>query len=151
MNLDALLRAAQILRAQPAYAMPVARLHACLREELGDDAGTCGQMLAALKKRPHSFMILDEPRFLEDHAYMQLGDAALGACSRVALTEVSDPADALGLAGATLGELWPASVGDPVLKEMLMEAARELDAVSALVASAPARPTTLPPGPRRAP
>ncbi|MGQ0561951.1 MAG: hypothetical protein ACT443_08775 [Gemmatimonadota bacterium] len=146
MKLDTLLRAAQILRSQPAYAMPLARLHARLAEEFGGEAGSYARMYQELKKRPQSFMVLDSPRLVEDDRYDDLLEGTgLGACTRVALAEAieEEAPGALNMAGATLAELWPKTEADPVLREYLAQAMRELEAISAAAADgAPAHPTT---------
>jgi hypothetical protein len=132
MNLDTLVRAAQILRAQPACTMPLARLHACLTEEIGSDAGTYAHVHAELKKRPQSFMVLEPPKLIEDDSYESaLERAGLGACTWIALVEApsDEEEDMLGLAGATLSELWAQTDSDPALREYLVHAARQLEAV----------------------
>jgi hypothetical protein len=133
MKLDALLRVAQILRSQPAYTMPLARLHRCLAEELGTDAGTYAQMYQELKKRPHSFMVLDSPRLLDHEAYgALLEEAGLGACTRIALADLGageDLTSAISIAGATLSELWLRAETDPVLREYLVQAATEMERI----------------------
>lgn len=156
MKLDALLRAAQILRAQPAYTMPLAKLHARLAEELGSGAGTYAQMYRQLKNRPESFMLVDSPRLLSGPQVWPsearadydaaLEDVGLGACVRVALTEfsVEETPGAIGLAATTMNELWLAGEADPVIREYVLRASRELEEISsALSAAASAeRPTT---------
>jgi hypothetical protein len=145
MKLEAILRAAQILRAQPAYAMPLAKLHARLAEELGTDAGTYAQVYLQLKNRPQSFMVVDSPRLLAGTEYWpaQVRDeydavlevAGLGACVRVALTEVVEDArsGAVALAGATMTELWNAAEHDSVMREYVTRATRELEEISSLL------------------
>ena len=133
MKLDALLRAAQILRSQPAGTMPLSRLHKCLAEEIGPDAGTYAQIYLELKKRPQSFMVLDSPRLLEHDAYGSvLEDAGLGACTRIALAELGagDDGSAISIASATLSELWTRADADPVLRDYLVQAANEMDRIS---------------------
>jgi hypothetical protein len=147
MKVEAILRAARILRAQPAYAMPLAKLHARLAEELGTDAGTYAQIYLQLKNRPQSFLVVDSPRLLEGTDYWpaQVRDeydaalevAGLGACVRVALTEVAAEdaqPGAIALAGATMTELWQAGEYDPVMREYVARAARELEEISSLLA-----------------
>lgn len=134
MKLDTLLRVAQILRSQPAYTMPLSRLHKCLAEELGPEAGTYAQMYHELKKRPQSFMVLDSPRLLDHEAYGGLfDDAGLGACTRIALAELGagdDLTSAVSIASATLSELWTRADTDPVLRDYLVQAAREMERIS---------------------
>ena len=157
MKLDTLLRAAQILRLQPSYAMPLARLHSCLAEELGGDAGTYGEVYRELKKRPQSFIVLDAPRLLTAGGYHELGDEALpAACARVSLTEFADddpPTDALGLAAATVSELWQRTTTDSVLRDHVAGVAEELEAIIAQAewAREAAPPTILPRGPHHEP
>lgn len=158
MKLEAILRAAQILRAQPTYAMPLAKLHARLAEELGTDAGTYAQIYLQLKNRPQSFMVVDSPRLLDgtDHWPIQVREeydvalevAGLGACVRVALTEVAvedAQPGAIALAGATMTELWNAGEHDPVMREYVTRATRELEEISSLLwADAEAELPTIP-------
>lgn len=158
MKLVAVLRAAQILRAQPAYTMPLAKLHARLAEELGPDAGTYAQVYLQLKNRPHSFMLVDSPRLLEGGSWpaevredygAALEGTGLGACVRVALTEFpgeETQPDAIAVAAATMNELRMAAGDDPVIREYVARAARELEEISAqLAADAGAGPPTTPP------
>lgn len=155
MKLDALVRAAQILRSQPGYVMPLAKLHACLAAELGGDAGTYGDVYRELKKRPHSFMVLDGPRLLIDAECNELLEGAgLGTCARVSLADGGldgAPADALGLATATLGELWQRAGADAVLYDYLSRAAEELEEITSLVtrATLTAHPTIHPRDPHQ--
>src|SRR5688500_10530258 len=106
MKLNALVRVAQILRSQPAYTMPLPRLHKCLAEELGTEAGTYAQMYHELKKRPYSLMVLDAQRLLDHDDYgAVVEDSGLGACTRIALAELGtddDGSSALSLACITL-------------------------------------------------
>lgn len=161
MKLEAILRAAQILRAQPAYAMPLVKLHARLAEELGTDAGTYAQIYLQLKKRPQSFMVVDSPRLLDGTDYWPaqvrgeyaavLEGAGLGACVRVALTEVAvedAQSGAIALAGTTMTELWNAGEHDPVVREYVARATRELEEISSLLSqdAEAERPTIPPPG-----
>ena len=131
MNLDALLRAAQILRSQPARTMPLGRLHACLADELGNDAGTYAHIQAELKKRPQSFMVLEVPRLTADDAYESvLEGAGVSGCTWVTLAEgPGEDLDALGVATATLTELWTRIEADPTLREYLLHAAQQLEAL----------------------
>ena len=131
MNLDALLRAAQILGSQPARTMPLARLHACLTRELGNDAGTYAHIHAELKKRPQSFMVLEAPRLTADDAYESvLEGAGVSGCTWVTLAEgPGEDLDALGVATATLTELWTRIEADPTLREYLLHAAQQLEAL----------------------
>ncbi|MGQ0813681.1 MAG: hypothetical protein ACT4O1_04375 [Gemmatimonadota bacterium] len=155
MNLNALLRAAQILQSQPTYTMTLTRLHACLAEEIGSEAGSYAQMYLELKKRPRSFMVIDAPRLIDSEEYEQLLEGAgLGPCTRVGLAEVGaepDRSGALGLAGSTLTELWQKTEGDPELRAYLSHAASELERISSQLSAdaGAARPTTHAPGPRR--
>ena len=113
--------------------MPLARLHACLTEEIGDNVGTCDQVRADLKKRPGSFVVAEAPGLVEDETYAPLlENAGLSKCTWVSLTEASAPdfEDPLGMAGATLSELWTRTESDPALREYLVHAARQLEALS---------------------
>lgn len=162
MKLDALLRAAQILRSQPAYAMPLVKLHARLVEELGPDLGSYADVYQQLKNRPQSFLVIDSPKLLPDNtawprqvreAYdVALDGAGLGAYVRVALTELpaeTGQEDALAVAGATLGDLWTVFAKDATLRELITRAAQQLEEISALLSSdaGEERPTTPPPDP----
>ena len=131
MNLDALLRAAQILRDRPACTMPLAKLHASLSGELGRDAGTYAQMHAELKKRPQSFMVLESPPLIDDADYESLlMEAGVGGCTWVTLAEgPGEDLDALGVATATLTELWSRTDADPSLREYLLHAAQQLESL----------------------
>jgi hypothetical protein len=158
MKIDTLLRAAQILRTQPARSMALVKLHSRLTDELGTDAGTYAQLYAELKKRPESFLLLDMPRLLDgaqrwpkqvrEEYGSVLEGAGLGACVRVALNELphSEVDDALSLASSTVSELWAGLETDATLREYLQRAADQLEEISALLnASEAERPTTHPP------
>lgn len=140
MKLDVLVRAAQILRSQPGYVMPLSRLHACLSAELGADIGSYGDVYRELKRRPHSFMVHDGPHLLADAACDGLlAGVGLGACARVSLADGGldgPPADAFGLATATLSELWQRAAPDVVLHDCLARAAEELEEITSLVRQA---------------
>lgn len=126
MKLDTLLRAAQILSGQPAGTMPLATLHACLADEIGPEAGTYAQMHAELKKRPQSFMVLEAPNLVEDDAY-----ASLTGFTWVTLAENAvDSRDALAMAGTTLTDLWARTEMDPALRELLLDGARQIEALA---------------------
>lgn len=138
MKLDALLRAAQILRKQPYYAMPLSRLHACLTDELGNNAGTYGEVYQELKKRPQSFMVLEPDPALEP---------GLGSYVHVTLIEETvpeDPCDVLSVAAATLNELWQRARADNVIQDYLAQATDQLAQMNSLITPAceAARPTT---------
>ena len=159
MKIEAVLRAAQILRTQPAYTMSLNQLHARLQSELGADAGTYGQFYLHLKNRPQSFTIIDAPQLLRgsdiwpaqvrEEYDSVLENAGLGTCIRVALTEVAieeAQPGAIALASKTIGELWGAAQQDSVLCEFLAHASRQIEEISSLLADAEAtRPTTPPP------
>src|SRR5687767_6702537 len=134
MKLNALVRVAQILRSQPAYTMPLPRLHKCLAEELGTEAGSYAQMYHELKKRPYSFMVFDSPRLFDHDDYGSvLEDSGLGVCTRVALAELGTDdggSSALSLACITLTELWARADTDPLLREYLTQAASEMERLS---------------------
>lgn len=159
MNLDTLLCAVRILRAQPACTLPLVRLHALLRKERGPAAGSYAQLYHQLKTRPQSFMLFDSPRLLDtahtwpaevrEHYDSAFERAGLGACVRVALTEPPDPSDgALALAGHTVSELWRCAGHDALLRDLLVRAARQLEEISAQLQAGAAteRPTTPAPG-----
>jgi hypothetical protein len=154
MKLEVLLRAAEILRSQPAYTMSLAKLHAQLVEDLGAGASTYAQTYADLKNRPQSFMLLDTPKLLDSadswpaqvrEQYDEaLNTAGLGACVRVMLAEQTNEVsnDVLALANATLAELSRCS--DPIMLEHLARATEAIEEISA----AAELPTTHPRGPR---
>lgn len=138
MKLDALLRAAKILRTQPCYAMPLARLHACLTDELGSGAGTYGDVYRELKKRPESFMVLEPDPVLEP---------GLGSYVHVTLIEdtvADDPCDVVAMATATLNELWQRASADNVIQDYLAHATDQLAQLNSLITPAgeAERPTT---------
>jgi hypothetical protein len=160
MNVEAIVRAAQILRSQPAYTMPLQALHARLERELGPDAGSYAQIYLQLKRLPHSFLMIDSPQLLQgadvwpaqvrEEYGSALEGAGLGSCVRVALADVSveEHAGAIGLASTTVSELWAVAEGDPVLRAFLTDAAHQLEELSSLLADGePAHPTTPPPDP----
>lgn len=143
MTLDALLRAASILRAQPSYAMPLSRLHACLTDELGSDAGTYGEIYHQLKKRPQSFMVLEPDPVLEP---------GLGSYVHVTLIEdtlIDESPDVMGMAATTLNELWQRASSDNVIQDCLARATDQLVQLNSLITPAgeAERPTTRAPDP----
>jgi hypothetical protein len=162
MNIEAVLRAARILRGEPAYTMPLSTLHERLRKELGAEAGTYAQIYLQLKNLPQSFLMIDAPQLLHgtevwpaqvrEEYNSALGGVGLGACVRVALTEaLAEEAHpgAVGLASKTVSELWAAAENDGVLLEYLSRAAHQLEEISSLLAAdaEAARTTTPPPDP----
>jgi len=167
MKLHVLVRAAQILRAQPAYSLSLVRLHARLSDELGAQAGSYAALHAELKKRPESFVVIDSPRVLAEGAGRwpkqlreQYDDAfsgaGLGACVRVSLAEPPNEnpdADALRLAGRTVSELWSAASSDAMLCDYLTRASQQLEEISSLLSpdAVAELPTTHPHDPRREP
>jgi hypothetical protein len=133
MKLNALVRVAQILRSQPAYTMPLSRLHTCLAEELGTEAGTYAQMVHELKKRPHSFMVHESPRLLDHDDYASaIESMGLETGTRVSLAELGDDDaySALSMACITLSELWARADADPLLREYLAQATSEMERLS---------------------
>lgn len=145
MNLDTLLRAAQILRAQPACTMSLLELHARLRTELGAAAGTYAQLQRELKRRPQSFLLFDSPRLTdatrgwpahvrEDYD-RALENSGLADGLRVALTELpmQTPDGPLGMAGNTVGELWRCAEQDAIMRQFLDSAASKLEEISSLL------------------
>lgn len=143
MRLDALLRAADILRAQPCYAMPLAKLHACLTDELGPGTGSYADIYLALKKRPQSFMVLEPDPVLEP---------GLGNYVHVTLIEDVPPAESglMGLAAETISDLWQRGAADPVLHDYLARASTEIGRITSTITpdDAAAHPTTHPRDPR---
>lgn len=142
--------------------MALNKLYARLAEELGADAGSYADVYHQLKNRPQSFMLIDSPKLLPDTSAwprqvreeydVALRNAGMGACVRVALTEVpsaSGPADALALAGATLNDLWTAVARDPAMRDFVTRAAKQLEEI--IAATAPdvevKHPTIRPPDP----
>ena len=162
MNVESVLRAAQILRMQPACTMSVRSLHARLQGELGPDAGSYAQVYHRLKNLPHSFVVIDAPQFLpgadiwpaqlREEYNSALEGAGLGSCARVALAEVTPDelrGGALGLASRTVAELWSIAQGDPVLREYLSAVAQQLEEISATLSDdEAAHPTIHPRDPR---
>lgn len=157
MKIDAILRAAQILRAQPTFAMPLGELHSRMLAELGRDAGSYAEFCALLKKRPASFIIIDSPRLADaDSAWPRqvreryrsaLAETDLGVFARVALAELPGASveDVLAMAGRTINGLWQATSDDPILRAALARASYQLDELSAQLAdAAAAHPTTRP-------
>lgn len=156
MTIRALLRAAQILRAQPGYSMPVVKLHARLVHELGSEVGSYAELYRLLKNRPEDFMLLDTPRVLPDASGWPqqvreeyenaLETAGLGACVRVALTEMAeadDESSPFALAGRTLSNMWPAAHNDDALRQFLSTAAEQLAEIGEVMSRDEAgRPTT---------
>ena len=162
MIIDAVLRAAGILRSQPGYTMPLARLHAQLVSELGPDAaGSYGQIYQQLRKRGDSFLLFDTPRFLGSaenwpgrvrEAYEEaLDQAGLGSCVRVTLTEVppsAETAELITALNSTMSLLANSCVGDEALEEYVELGTQHVAALTrALSLAEIARPTTLPPDP----
>lgn len=155
MSLDALLSAARILRSQPGYAMPLARLHAQLVRELGPHAGSYAQIYQALKKRTDSFVMVDAPRILGADGWpggvreaydAALEGAGLGCCVRVMLTETPRPeetADLLAALSATLAELTVAAAGDDALAGFVECAAHQVAEIGSVTrGGAAVHPTT---------
>jgi hypothetical protein len=157
MKLDALLRAAQMLRAQPAHTMPLVTLHARLYNELGAGVGTYAEVYQQLKNRPQSFSVIDSPRLLDatdswpQHVREEYGPAletvGIGSCMRVTLTEPTGDganADAIAMAGETISGLWRAAEGDAELRDYLARATDALEAIAFTLQDAAAAPTTTP-------
>lgn len=159
MIIDAVLRAAGILRAQPNYTMPLARLHAQLVAELGPEgAGSYGQIYQQLRKRADSFFLCDTPRLLGGadgwpgvvrEAYQDaLDQAGLGSCVRVTLTEMPPSVDALDLIAAlnaTMSVLASNCEGDEALAEYVARGTQDVaDIARAITLAEAALPTTLP-------
>jgi hypothetical protein len=161
MLIEAVVRAAHILRKQPGYTMPLAHLHAQLVRELGPEAGSYGQIYGQLQKRAESFVVLDSakrlggtetwPRAVREEYSYALDNAGFGCCVRVTLTEALPQAEADSLLAAlnsTMADLVLASEKDAALKDYVERATEQLAEFSrAMLAAAAARPTTLPPDP----
>ena len=163
MIIDAVIRAAGILRSQPGYTMPLTRLHAQLVSELGPDAaGSYGQIYQQLRKRADSFLLYDTPRFLRStdnwpgrvrEAYEEaLDQAGLGSCVRVTLTEIppdAETAELITALNSTMSVLASRCAGDEALQEYIELGTQHVAALTrALSVGAGGRPTTLPPDPR---
>ena len=163
MLIEAILRAARILKAEPGYSMSLARLHAQLIAELGPQAGSYSEIYQQLQKRADSFMVLDSARRLDgtdswprpvreayDHA---LDSAGFGSCVRVTLTEPPLEPEADSLISAlsnTIADLCAACEHDPALEEFLQRAKEQVFELNGIMlASAEARPTTPLPDPPR--
>lgn len=161
MLIEAVLRAAHILRAQPGYTMPLSRLYAQLVQELGSEAGSYSQIYQQLQKRTDSFTLLNSPRVLAAadgwsgmvrEAYSEaLQQAGLGSCVRVALTEAAaeDSNNDLAAAlSATVGELVMLCGKDVALAAYVERASHELTELGrVLVSAGTSLPTTHPPDP----
>jgi hypothetical protein len=159
MLIEAVVRAAHILRKQPGYTMPLAHLHAHLVREFGPEAGTYGQIYRQLQKRAESFVVLDSakrlagtetwPRAVREEYSHALDNAGFGCCVRVTLTEALPQPEADGLIAAlnsTMAHLVAASEQDAAIKDYVERATEQLAAFSrAMQAAAVALPTTLPP------
>jgi hypothetical protein len=161
MIIEAVLRAARILKTQPGYTMPLARLHAQLVRELGPEAGTYRQIYQQLEKRADSFMVFDSARRLggteiwpsavrEEYNHA-LDDAGFGCCVRVTLTEAVPQAEADSLIAAlnnTMAELLATSEQDPGLQDFVERATEQLAEFGrVMLAAAAIHPTTPPPDP----
>ena len=163
MIIEALLRAAGILRAQPDYTMPLARLHAQLVHELGPEgAGSYGQIYQQLQRRGDSFLLYDTPRFLgvaENwprtvlEAYEDAFDhAGLGSCVRVTLTEIppiADTAELINALHSTMSILAENCESDAALQEYVEVGMRHVAemtrALTPIVVPAETEPPTTPP------
>ena len=157
MLIDAVLRAADILRRQPGHTMPLARLHTQLREELGA-VGSYADLYRQLKKRPASFALVDTARilggsdgwsgFVRERYDSALDGAGLGCCVRVTLTELPENArgaEIVAALTATIGSLSAELERDPALHEYARRAVDELTEVSRVMSAAAGHPTTPPP------
>jgi hypothetical protein len=163
MIIDAVLRAAGILRAQPDHTMPLARLHAQLIAELGADAaGTYGQIYQQLRRQGDSFLLVDTPRFLRGseswpgavrEAYAGALEAAgMGSCVRVTLTEVSGTAETEELITAlhaTMSVLAQCAGEDEALREYVAGGMRDVAEITRVLNLVETDHPTIPPrGPR---
>lgn len=157
MLIEALLRAARILKSQPGYTMPLARLHAQLVKEFGAHAGSYGQIYQQLQRRTDSFLILDSPKRIAGtdgwpgavrEAYESvLDNAGLGSCVRVTLTEPPpDPqaADLLAALNSTVAELMTAQEPDPALRNFVERATEQLTEINSVILNAAANHPTTP-------
>lgn len=162
-SIETVVRAAQILRTQPACTMSLTSLHGRLREELGAAAGTYAQIYHQLKQLSDSFLLIDAPLLLHgteawpaqvrEEYNTALESAGLGACTRVALTDQHNrepQPGAVSLASMTMGELWTLAEDDSVLRDLLARAAQQLEDICSIIAhDAEAEPPTiLPRAPR---
>lgn len=159
MLIEAVVRAAHILRKQPGYTMPLAHLHAQLIRELGPEAGSYGQIYRLLQKRAESFVVLDSakrlggtetwPRAVREEYSHALDNAGFGCCVRVTLTEALPLPEAESIIAAlnsTMADLLAASEQDAAHKEYVERATEQLAEFGrAMLAAAAARPTILPP------
>jgi hypothetical protein len=157
MLIEVVLRAAHILKSQPGYTMPLARLHAQLVKELGPHAGSYGQIYQQLHRRADSFLILDSPKKLAGtdswpgavrEAYESaLDHAGLGCCVRVTLTEAPpdrQATDILAALNLTMAELVMAQGQEPTVRDFVERAAEQLAEVSNVMLAAAATQPTIP-------
>jgi hypothetical protein len=158
MLIEAVVRAAHILRKQPGCSMPLAHLHAQLVRELGPEAGSYGQIYRQLQKRAESFVVLDSakrlggteswPRAVREEYSCALDHAGFGCCVRVTLTEGQLQGEADGLVAtvnSTMADLLAASERDPSLKDYVERATEQLsEFCRVMLAAAATRPTTPP-------
>ena len=162
MLIDALLKAADILRLQPGHTMPLARLHTQLRDELGS-VGSYADLYRQLKKQPTSFALVDTARILggtdgwsglvRERYDSALDGAGLGSCIRVTLTELPETersAEILAALTETVGALSGELENDRALQEYARRAVHELAELSRVMSAAADHPTIPPPDLRRA-
>lgn len=156
MKMELLVRAAQILRTEPAYTMPAVKLHTRLVAELGSEAGSYAEMHQMLKHRADSFILLDAPRLLPSaeawpaqiRAEYEAALKATGSCTRVALLETAASAadnGALSMAGRTLSSLWPAAQSNDSLRALIRSALEELAELDEIIGHGEAERSTTPP------
>ena len=158
MLIDAVLRAARILRTSPGNSLPLARLHAQLVRELGPQAGNYREIYQQLKKRIDSFIVIDAARVLDGadswpslvrEAYdSALERAGMGSCVRVTLTSAQDGERSCELVteiGATVAALQECSAGDEALTAYVARAARQLAELHEIMSGGTGHPTIPPP------
>lgn len=155
MLIETILRAAQILRAQPGYTMTLSSLHAQLVAELGPRAGSYAEIYQQLRRRTDSFVLLNAPRFLAAESWRGVlresgaGEpGAAGSFVRVALTEPlgEEDSDLVAAVNATVSALAACCVNDLTLAPYVERAAIEAAELSRALANAgTGHPTTPPP------
>ena len=159
MLIEALVRAAHILRSQPGYTMPLHRLHAQLVAEPRLASVSYGEIYQHLQKRADSFVLLDSPRLLGNgegwpgmvrEAYDNaLDGVGLGSCVRVTLTEPPPEGAASELLAALNGSvalLIEGTTGDGTLHDYVARATLQLGEMNRVMQCAGTdHPTTPPP------
>lgn len=156
MLINAIVRAAHILEAQPGYTMPLYRLHAQLLAELGPGTISYSEIYQQLQRRADSFLLIDSPRFLgvtdgwsgivREQYDSALDGAGLGSCVRVTLTEApaaGSACDLMTALNATVAELIKGTHVDTSLRAYVDRATLQLNEMTQAMQSAETgRPTT---------